>query len=326
MTFRIISSRVTGGGAAPARTSASMRARERRVDRHHDRTAFGELGRLVEEVDPAAAGAVHEDRRRPGPRPPLRDDARSPRRGRRRGSRTTSPSARSAFCFDRLPLGQVERASRSNSKSRADVGSATGSSFAGPSSPPPQRAEQEHQRDQDGTRRRTTPETCRRAIGQRIGQRRAPARAPGRGRRRSRPPWARPARPARLRDRVPSCGATSTYYSATCTARPACGSTSVLESPHWFGAPPLGSPTVRARVRRSTSPTKLPAAEKVPRPMSSTRLAPDRRPPQQGEQRAVGRVVAAVVQPHVDDHPADLRLQSEPLEPWLESRRCETSR
>ena len=97
----------------------------------------------------------------------------------------------------------------------------------------------------------------------------APAPARGRAPRRSRLPRARPARPARPRARV-SAGTACTSSTATCTVSPSDGSSTGAESPHWFGEPPLGSPTIRARVWASTTAAKLPAAENVLRPTSST--------------------------------------------------------
>src|SRR5918994_2342168 len=69
-----------------------------------------------------------------------------------------------------------------------------------------------------------------------------------------------------------SPGATSTHSAATYAVRPARGSSIAIRSPHWLGAPPLRSPTRIAFVSRSTDAAKLPAAEKVIRPRSTTTL------------------------------------------------------
>ncbi len=73
----------------------------------------------------------------------------------------------------------------------------------------------------------------------------------------------------------------------------------MLESPHWLGAPPVASPTSRTRGSASTSAAKFPAAENVERPMSRTTVLPGELV-HRAEQRAVGRVVPAVVQADVD--------------------------
>ena len=78
----------------------------------------------------------------------------------------------------------------------------------------------------------------------------------------------RPASPTACR---PAARTPSTTV-ATWTVRPVRSSVIAIESPHWLGAPPAGSPTMRALVARSTSATKFPAAEKVERPVRRTSL------------------------------------------------------
>src|SRR5918999_536773 len=57
------------------------------------------------------------------------------------------------------------------------------------------------------------------------------------------------------------------YMTAVETVIPRDGIGICAESPHWLGDPPVGSPTNRALVKRSTSPAKFPAAENVRRPI-----------------------------------------------------------
>ena len=93
---------------------------------------------------------------------------------------------------------------------------------------------------------------------------------------------------------------TSTYWAATYAVKPTTGRSIWFRSPHWFGAPPLGSPTSRARVERSTTAAKLPAAENVIRPSSRTTLPRSGALIDQVDQGPIGRVVAAAVRADVE--------------------------
>ena len=85
-----------------------LRAAERRVDREHGDTALGEDRRLVDEVDPGAAGAVHEDDAGATFDPPLRDDDDSGDAV-AAGTRVRHPLDHDVLLLRRLPFGRVER-------------------------------------------------------------------------------------------------------------------------------------------------------------------------------------------------------------------------
>ncbi len=126
-----------------------LRAAERRVDREHGDTALGEHRRLVDEVDPGAAGSVHEDDAGATLDPPLRHDddagdAVTP------GARVRHPLDHDALLLHGLPFRGVERRlaieleePRGLLRDRVVLLRAGVAATAGP--------EEEQQQDQDGS-------------------------------------------------------------------------------------------------------------------------------------------------------------------------------